>query len=134
MTTDVFYLTLTAVLAACLWIPYIVGVNMNATAETRDFRVPVDKTLFPAWVRRADRAHMNLIEQFLPMAVVVMVAAVTGTSNAVTGWAVAAFFWLRVIHAAGMISGKLLYPLRPVVFSAGWACILVVAWQVLSAA
>jgi len=54
-------------------------------------------------------------------------------STSWTVWACAAFFWLRVAHAVGMISGFARFPLRPLIFTSGWVCILVLTWQALSA-
>jgi len=132
MTADLYWLTLTAILAATLWLPYIVGVNMTrlpAPAENR----PTDPAALPAWIHRAWRAHLNLLEQFLPFAVVVLVAHLSGASNGVTAGAAAAFFGLRLVHAVWMIGGLPVLPARPLIFTAGWVAILVVGWQVLAA-
>ena len=121
-------------LAASLWIPYIVGVNVQTQVDTTDFTRPPDLSALPAWVHRAHRAHLNLIEQMLPFAVIVLVAHSLGISTPVTVAASIAFFWLRVVHAAGMISGLARFPIRPILFTASWLCILAIAWQVLTAA
>lgn len=42
-----------------------------------------------------------------------------------------AFFWLRVAHAIGMISGLAGFPLRPMIYLAGWILMLAFAWQVM---
>ena len=44
------------------------------------------------------------------------------------------FFWLRVAHAIGMITGVARRPLPPTIFFANWIVTLVYAWQVLSLA
>lgn len=132
MTPDLFWLTLTALLAATLWLPYIIGVNtakLPAPVENR----PSDPALMPAWIHRAWRTHLNLLEQFLPFAVVVLVAHLAGASNAVTAGAAAVFFGLRLLHAVWMIGGFRVLPVRPLIFSAGWVTILVIGWQVLAA-
>ncbi|MDD9923786.1 MAG: MAPEG family protein [Boseongicola sp.] len=132
MTPELFWLTLTALLAASLWIPYIVGVNSTPVPEAVENRPPDLSQMVP-WVHRSFRAHLNLLEQFLPFAVIVVIAHLAGVSTAVTVWATAIFFWLRVAHAVWMISGFPVLPGRPVIFTAGWACILAIAWQVLVA-
>lgn len=134
MTVELTYLSLTAVLAAMMWVPYIVGVNMHPSEDVNaDFVRPRDLKSLPAWVHRSHRAHLNLLEQFLPMAVLVLIMTQAGVSNTITVWAVAIFFWLRVVHAFGMVSGVTRFPIRPIIFSGGWICILTVAWQVLVA-
>lgn len=133
MTTELVYLTLTMILAASLWIPYIVGVNTMPQAEGDPFARPGDLTAMPAWVHRAHRAHLNMIETATPFAVLVLLAHSLSVSTAVTALAAALFFWLRVAHAIGMISGYARFPLRPILFTLSWLCTLVIAWQVLVA-
>jgi uncharacterized MAPEG superfamily protein len=132
MTTELFYLTLTCLLAASLWIPYIVGVNMSVADPSPDFIRPPDLRALPAWVHRAHRAHLNMLEQTLPFAVLVMIAHAAQISTAVTVWACVAFFWIRLAHAAGMISGVARFPVRPIIFSAGWLANVVMVWQILA--
>ena len=134
MPAELVYLTLTALLAGSLWIPFIVGVNMHGDETTADFRRVPDKTRLPHWVQRADRAHMNLLEQFMPMAVLVLTAHLAGVSNAITAWTMVAFFWLRVVLAVGMVTGTTLFPVRSILFTLGWVCHLVYGWQILAAA
>ena len=131
MTADLWWLTLSALLAASLWVPFIVGVNTAGTGRA-DFTRPNDPALQRPWVHRAHRAHLNLLEQLMPMAVLVLIAQATGASGSVTSWAVAAFFWLRVAHAVGMITGRAGFPARPILFTAGWACVMTVGVAVLT--
>ena len=130
MTQELVWLTLTALLAASLWIPFVVGVNSTPGPK------PTNRPLNPGdnvpWVHRANRAHLNLLEQFLPFAVVILVAHLAGVSTQVTVWAAGTFFWLRVAHAVWMIAGLPVLPGRPIIFTAGWRCILALVWQVWS--
>lgn len=133
MTTDLFWLILTALLAASLWIPFVIGVNSTPYRGTTDhdfFVVPPDHRKMVPWVHRAFRAHQNLLEQFGPYAVIVLVGHTLGVQTAITGWCAFIFFWLRVAHAIGMITAWARLPVRPVVFTAGWLVIIVHAWQV----
>lgn len=133
MSTELFYLTLVALLAASMWIPYIVGVNMPANKAYSNFEMPPDLRQMQPWVQRANRAHLNLIEQAAPFAVLVLLAAHLGVSTPATALAAACFFWLRVAHAVGMISGLARLPLRPLIFTGGWVCCLVIGWAILTA-
>ncbi len=127
MTPELFWLTLTAILATSLWIPYIVLSGQEGNAQHQSFaRMPRVWDMSDA-AQRAYRAHQNLLEQFLPFAVLVIVAHVVGVSNGVTVAATIAFFWLRVLHAVGHISGRATMPLRPLIFTGGWLCTLAVA-------
>lgn len=133
MTAELYWLTATMILAASMWIPYVVGVNIHLPAEIDAFRRPFDNGVLPDWVQRAHRAHLNLLEQAMPFAVVVLVAHLAGVSNAATVWASAAFFGLRLVHAIGMTMGWARAAVRPTVFTLGWVCILVIAGAVLLA-
>lgn len=131
MTTELTYLTLTMILAASMWVPYIVGVNMHPQTGIDDFARPPPLTGFPAWVHRAHRAHLNLIEAAMPFAGLVILAQILDISTPLTVWATAAFFWLRLAHAIGMVSGIARFPVRPIIFTLSWMCTLAIAVQLL---
>jgi uncharacterized MAPEG superfamily protein len=135
MTTELRWLIYTAVFAATLWSPYIVGVNISEF-EGKDtiFARPPDASKMPPWVHRSLRAHQNLLEQFLPFAAIVLAGSVAGVSTPTTETCAILFFWLRVVHAIGMITGLARAPIRPMIYVAGWATTLVYAWQALTVA
>lgn len=133
MTIELFWLTLTAVLAASLWIPFIAGVNTLPAIEGApdSFVVPPDPLKLPPWIARSYRAHQNLLEQLMPFAVIVLIGHAAGVSNQITELCAIGFFWLRVAHAVGMITAKARLPVRPLIFTAGWLVTMTYAWQVL---
>ena len=133
MTTELTYLTLSLLLAASMWIPYIVGVNMHPQDGLDPFDRPPPLTGFPAWVHRAHRAHLNQIETIAPFAALVLVAQVVDVSSPLTVWASVIYFWVRLIHAVGMVSGRARFPLRPALFLLSWVCTLVIGVQLLVA-
>ena len=133
MTNELFWLLLTAVLAASLWMPYIVGVNMtNFEGKDDIFIRPPDQKQMEPWVQRSYRAHLNLLEQFLPFATIVIIARLLEVSTPITVWCPFLFFWLRAAHALGMISGLARLPVRPLLYVAGWLVTIVMAWQILA--
>lgn len=135
MTPELWWMTWSALLAGSLWIPYIVGVNTEPQVEGRvdPFTRPPSQADMRPWVHRAYRAHLNALEQFLPMLAVVLIANAAGVTSVVTVWASGLFFAVRLLHAAGMISGKAGFPLRPLIFNIGWLCILAVGINILLA-
>lgn len=137
MTTEFFWLILTAILASSLWIPFVIGLNTtpySGEADEDDFFVrPPDHARMVPWVHRAFRAHQNLLEQFIPFAVIVLIAHLLQISNSITIWCAIVFFWLRVAHAIGMITAWARLPWRPLIFTSGWVVTMVYAWQVLAA-
>ena len=132
LPTELLVLFVLAVMAASLWIPYIVGVNTAAPGSVSEeapdgFVRPADFRMQRPWVQRAYRAHLNLLEQFLPFAVVVLLLDRAGAFSALTLWTCVVFLLLRLTHAAGYITGRTGFPLRPLIFTGGWLCILVLA-------
>lgn len=133
MTIELAMLLATTILAASLWIPYIVGVNTTAYGGDHDtFVRPPDQRLMEPWVHRAHRAHLNMIEQFVPFAVIVLLAHQLGVSNVWTVGCAVAFFVVRAVHAWGMIGGWARFPLRPTLFTLGWVVTVIYAIAVMS--
>lgn len=136
--TELGILTCLMLLAASLWIPYIVGVNTvpegSLPADAPDgFIIPGNPRLHRPWVQRAFRAHMNLLEQGIPFAVLVLLVDRLDGFTALTFWTAIAFFWLRVAHAVGYITAGARMPLRPLIFTAGWVCCLLMGYSVFTA-
>lgn len=135
MTVELKWLIYTALLAGSLWIPFIVGINMtDFQGKAHLFVRPPDPSQMNPWVHRSLRAHQNLLEQLVPFAIIVLAGAVAHVSTPVTVACSISFFWLRVAHAIGMISGVARLPMRPMIYVAAWIVMLVFAWQVLSKA
>lgn len=132
MTPELKWLMYTALLAGSLWIPFIVGVNItDFSGKEQLFVRPPDASQMKPWVHRSLRAHQNLLEQFVPFAIVVLIGAISRVSTSITVACSIIFFSLRVAHAIGMISGLARLPLRPMIYLAGWIVTLVFAWQVM---
>ncbi len=133
--TELGILTCLTILLGTLWMPYIIGINTVPEGTLPEnapdgFVVPGNFRLHRPWVQRAYRAHMNLIEQFVPFAVAVLILDRIGGFNAVTYWTAIIFFWVRVAHAVGYITAWARFPARPIIFTAGWICVLVMASQI----
>jgi uncharacterized MAPEG superfamily protein len=133
LPTELSFLLLTAILASSLWIPFIVGVNTTEWEGSDEafVRAP-DISRMKPWVQRAFRAHLNLLEQFLPYAVIVLIGHIAGVSNGTTRICAIVFFVLRVVHAVGMITALARFPVRPIIFTSGWVVSIVHAYQVLA--
>ena len=130
MSADLFYLTLSAGLCVVLWIPYIAGMIMaTGMPKAEDYRSLPSPSL-PDWVRRANRAHINMVESLPAFAALVLVAHVTGTANSTTAIAAAAFFWARVAHAVVFWLG--VPYLRTLVFAVGVLAQLAIFIQIVA--
>jgi uncharacterized MAPEG superfamily protein len=131
MTTELCYLLFTALLTGLLWIPVVIGyVLSRGTLTPADYKVAPTSPL-PAWVNRANRAHLNAIESIVPFAIVVLIANAAGVSTSVTEMSAAVYFYARVAHAAIHISGFGLLMARTIAFTAGWIAFMTFAVELL---
>ena len=129
MTTELHLLMFTALLTGILWIPVVIGMVTNRGMLTpSDYKVASTSPL-PEWVDRANRAHINAVENFAPFAAVVLVAHVLQISSSVTVACAAIFFYGRLAHAIVHIMG--IYLVRTLVFTVSWAAFLVFAIETL---
>lgn len=98
LSPELFWLTLTALMTAVIWIPYI----LNRIAEMGlwpALRNPEPDThAKAAWANRMQAGHSNAVENlvvFAPLAVAVHVA---GAGTATTAFAAATYFFARLAH------------------------------------
>lgn len=120
MTTELFYLLLTAILTWALWIPVVIGyASSRGPLKPSDYKV-APTTPLPDWVNRANRAHLNAIENFAPFAAVVLIAHAVGVSTFLTGISAAVYFYARAAHAVVHISGFSLFFARTALFTVAW--------------
>ena len=131
MTTELLYLLLTAILTGVLWIPVVIGyVKTRGPLKPSDYVVAPSAPL-PAWVNRANRAHVNAVENLVPFAVVVLVAHAAQVSTAVTANAAAVYFYARLAHAVVHITGFSLFRARTLLFTVAWIAFMTFAVEVL---
>lgn len=117
LTTELRLLTYTALICLLLWIPYILcEIKQRGLSRAVGYPSGVVDDL-PPWAQRAHRAHMNLVENIGPFAILVLVAHVLGISNAMTVLGVQLFFWARVAQTVIMIAG--ISWLRTLAFAVG---------------
>jgi uncharacterized MAPEG superfamily protein len=129
MSVDLKYLAFTALLTASLWIPYVVAqVTTNGPLKPQNYLDPAQRPI-PLWGKRADRAYLNAVETFAPFAVLVIVIHLAGKANAMTAFWAAAYFWLRLAHAAIYLLGIPL--VRTIIFALGYVAIVGLFWELI---
>src|SRR5450755_1809601 len=117
MKTELFYLLLTAILTAVLWIPVVIGyATTRGPLKPENYRTAPTSAL-PDWVNRANRAHLNAVENIAPFVAVVLIANAIGVSTATTQACAAVYFYARLVHAVVHISGFGLLMARTVAFT-----------------
>ena len=60
---------------------------------------------FPGAAGRAKRAHLNMIENIVLFAALVLIAAVANKANATTAMGAMIFFWARLVYAIVYVIG-----------------------------
>jgi uncharacterized MAPEG superfamily protein len=75
-------------------------VGLPALAGNREGLPP-----FTGWVGRAYRAHHNMLESLVLFAALVLIAVVSGKTNATTLLGAQIFVWARLAYAAVYLAG-----------------------------
>ena len=57
------------------------------------------------WAGRAQRAHLNMLENLVLFAALVLIAVVSGKTNATTLLGAQVFFWARLAYAGVYLAG-----------------------------
>ena len=123
MTTELYWLTLSALMTALFWLPYVFDrMVVMGLAVTLAGPAP-DNGKLPLWAQRAIRAHHNAIENLAIYAPVVLTAHLLGISNPATKAAAAVYFFARLVHFVVYAAGLPLA--RTLAFAAGWAAQIV---------
>jgi len=129
MSTDLKMLAWTAGLTLVLLIPYILSrIMTEGAAATLSYMA--DSKSLPAWAERAKKAHYNAVENLAPSTALVLVANMTATANGTTATAAVVYFWARVAHFIGHISG--LPYVRTLTFTIGWIACLVIFFAIIT--
>jgi uncharacterized MAPEG superfamily protein len=104
MSPDLKYLLFSVILTFVQMLVAATGANqavgLNTLAGNRE-GLPEIK----GWAGRAKRAHLNMVENMVLFAALVLIAAVAGKANAMTAMGAAIFFWGRVAYAVIYVAG-----------------------------
>ena len=129
---ELTYLILIAILNGVLWIPVVIGhVKTRGPLKPEDY-VDLPDSPLPSWVKCANRAHLNAVENFAPFAAIVLVAHVLNYSTDVTQVLAAVFFWFRLAHAIVFNLGLSKLMIRTVIFTVSNVAMLVYGVLVLT--
>jgi uncharacterized MAPEG superfamily protein len=123
MSTELFFLTLSAGLCAIMWAPYVLA-RIKSWGLVNAVGYPDNPPAVPAWSQRAQRAHANMVENLVPFTALVLVAQAAGISTETTALGATLFFWTRVVHTLALI---LAIPwVRTLAFAASWVGMLLI--------
>jgi uncharacterized MAPEG superfamily protein len=102
----------------------IPAVGLPKLASNREGLPP-----FTGLALRAQRAHLNMIENLVVFAIFVIVAQLTGRANATTALGSTLFFWARLVYAVVYLAG--IPWVRTGVWAVSFVGIVMVGGQVL---
>jgi len=98
MTTELYWLLLTILLTAVMWIPYI----LNRLNEQGILKATLDPDGITAtkvaWADRMMSAHVNAVENLVIFAPLVIILYITDSGNSLTATACSIYFFARLVH------------------------------------
>jgi uncharacterized MAPEG superfamily protein len=98
MTPDLYWLTLTALMTALLWVPYVLERMTRQGLLAMMGNRPPDEPAPATWAQRAKAAHLVAVENLPIFVALVLVVHLAGVSNAVTTSACALYFFGMLTH------------------------------------
>ena len=117
ISPELTYLILLALVHGVLWVPVVIGqVTSRGLLKPEDY-VQLPDAPLRDWAVRANRAHLNGVENFSPFAAIVLVAYALNYSSEATQILAAVFFWTRLAHAIVFIAGLKQFMVRTVIFT-----------------
>ncbi len=129
MTIELYWLTLTILMTATMWIPYILNrLSVRGLLGALRLSGPGSKP-HSDWAERAIRAHSNAVENLVLFAPLVLIAHSIGVSTKVTIWACIIYFIARLAHYVITIAN--IPVLRTLAFATGMVCQLALIFSVL---
>lgn len=104
MSPDLKYLLFSTILCFVQVLVAAMGANqavgLPKLAGNRD-----DLPTIGGWAGRAKRAHLNMIENLVLFAALVLIAVAAGKANATTAMGAMIFFWGRLAYAIIYVAG-----------------------------
>ena len=104
MSPDLKYLLLSTILCFVQMLVAATGANQAVGLPT----LAGNREGLPelkGWAGRAKRAHLNMVENLVLFAALVLIAAAAGKANAMTAMGAMIFFWARLAYAVIYVAG-----------------------------
>lgn len=130
LSAELHWLTLTTIMTALLWIPYI----LNRMREQGIFEALWDpqgntSTQY-LWARRMMHAHQNAVENLAIFSTLTILIQITGTNSEITAIACMTYFYARMMH---FIAFTFAIPLlRVITFLTGFGAQMVMGFTLLA--
>jgi len=126
MTPDLKYLLFAVILTFVQMLIAATGANQQVGLVT----LAGNREGLPemtSWAGRAKRAHLNMVENLVLFAALVLIAQVAGKANAMTALGASIFFWARLVYAGIYLAG--ISWVRTVLWFISVIGLAIIAWQ-----
>lgn len=98
MTTELYWLTLTVLMTALMWLPYIINRMLEQGIGFAMWDPQGETKTDVIWAERMTRAHKNAVENLIIFAPLVLTLQLTDLSNELTALACIMYFFSRLAH------------------------------------
>ncbi len=129
LSVELFWLTLTILMTAVIWVPYIANRLIEDQPWPALMNPQPDLRPKAQWAERLMRAHDNAVENLVVFAPLVLMVHVTGMSTALTANACILYFFARLIHLLLYTFGVPFF--RTLAFFIGFLCQMVLGSHLL---
>lgn len=130
MKTEIYWLTLTLLMTALFWVPYILDrIAVRGLWPAISDRHAETGEQHSAWAKRAMAAHRNAVENLVIFAPAVLTAHALNISTAATEMAAILYFFARLAHFVVYTAG--IPVVRTLAFALGAVCQVVIIATIL---
>lgn len=129
LSPELFWLTLTIIMTALIWMPYIVNRLIEDCPWPALMNPQPDLRPKAQWAERLMRAHDNAVENLVIFAPLVLTLHVSGVSTAMTAYACMIYFFARISHLLLYTFGVPFF--RTVAFFIGFLCQMALGLSIL---
>jgi uncharacterized MAPEG superfamily protein len=130
VTTELYWLTLTVLMTALFWVPYILDrLAVRGIWPALSDTQPETGGRHSLWAQRAIKAHHNGVENLAIIVPAVLVAHLLSISTPATKAAIMIYFFARLIHFFVYAGGVPV--VRTLAFAVGWGAQMVFLLSIL---
>jgi len=114
MTAELYWLTLTVLMTALFWVPYVLDrLVVRGLGPLLGDTQPEGSGPHSLWAQRAIRAHENAVENLVVFLPAILIAHTLAISTPVTRGAAAVYFFARLghflVYTAGIPGARTLF-------------------------
>ena len=130
MTTELYWLTLTVLMTALFWVPYILDrLAVRGIWPALSDTQPENGGPHSLWAQRAIKAHQNAVENLAIFVPAVLIAHLLNISTPATRMAVVIYFLARLLHFFVYVAG--IPVVRTLAFAVGGGAQIVILASVM---